>query len=95
MKTQRVASRSLCVLVAALLLAFACYGQVTISQSVRNDTSPPLWYLVATAPVNVAPDVPQLIPLMVIPPPAAQGARVGSGRLRPPNIGPVRMWPPP
>jgi len=59
------------VLGSLLFLSFACYGQVTISQSVQNDTSPPLRDLVAAAPPEVPPAVFQVVPLMVIPPPAA------------------------
>jgi hypothetical protein len=68
MKTVAAVPMSLGVLGVVLFSAFDCYGQVTISQSVQNDTSPPLRDLVAAAPASLAPDEPQVIPLMVIPP---------------------------
>jgi hypothetical protein len=68
MKTQTAVPTSLCILGIVLCTAFDCYGQVTISQSVQNDTSPPLRDLVAAAGEPLTPDVPQVIPLMVIPP---------------------------
>ena len=75
MKPQSAVPRSLCALGVALFLDFASYGQATISQSVQNDTSPPLRDLVAASPEPPEPVVPQVIPLMVLPP-VAQGPAV-------------------
>jgi hypothetical protein len=55
MKTIAAVRVSLYALGAGLFSVFDCYGQVTISQSVQNDTSRPLLELVATAPAPLAP----------------------------------------
>ena len=49
MRTEAAVRMSLWVLGIVLFAAFDSYGQVTISQSVQNDTSPPLRDLVAAA----------------------------------------------
>src|SRR5215471_10929318 len=72
MTPQSAVPRSLCAFGIALFLDFASYGQATISQSVQNDTSPPLRDLVAASPEPAEPVVPQVIPLMTLPP-VAQG----------------------
>ena len=61
MRTEAAVRMSLWVLGIVLFAAFDSYGQVTISQSVQNDTSPPLRDLVAAAAAPPTPDVLQVL----------------------------------
>src|SRR5215470_16824741 len=61
-------SRSLAVLAPILFLSYPCFGQtLSVRQSVRNDTSPPLRVLVESTPPFPAPFGTFEVPLQTIP----------------------------